>query len=337
MSAQPTEGGELRRPAFRFAGSRAPTSPLVIPGKAKPRPGAGEARCPPPCPSASASAPGSPVPARRSRAVREDAGGVSVHSAARTLHRVSSRFRQSRRPGPSNPRSHGSSRDVVASEPRRDWGCCLRKPARPGGYWIPAFAGMTSESGVSAFRLMSGALPLRHACPAPRCRPPSHLPPSSSLLSRAPPSLASFRARRSRDPEPARHGARPQARARTASPRLPGPGSSAFGLVREDAGNGRVPQAPAADADGFRLCLISRRETPYCEQDRTKIDLVTPTPRPLALQIDGTREAKPDAGEKGTRRGVPNRDRIRGCPRNCERRALSQCHWPFGREGGQAQ
>ena len=251
MSAQPTEGGELRRPAFRFAGSGAPPSPLVIPGK---RSATRNRRGTVPAPMPERvrkrprlSDPGSPA----SPASGRTRGGVSVHSAARTLHRVSSRFRQSRRPGPSNPRSHGSSRDVVASEPRRDWGCCLRKPARPGGYWIPAFAGLTSESGVSAFRLMSGALPLRHACPAPRCRPPSHLPPSSSLLSRAPPSRSSFRASEAR---PGTGGPRCPPPCLTASATAPGSPVPArrSRAVREDAGNGRVPHAPAADADGFR-------------------------------------------------------------------------------------
>ena len=48
---------------------------------------------------------------------------------------LSSRFRQSRRPGPSNPRSRGPSRGVAASDPRRGWGAAfayLPAPADTG-------------------------------------------------------------------------------------------------------------------------------------------------------------------------------------------------------------
>lgn len=66
--------------------------------------------------------------------------------------------------------------------------------------------------------------------------------------------------------------------------------------------------------------------------------LDTPRPKGFSGDLDGSRAPRA-SGEKGTRCGVPIRDRIRGCPRNCERRAgvIKPLHhqWAIGpvREG----
>ncbi len=64
---------------------------------------------------------------------------------------LSSRFRRSRRQGPSNPERFGRGLGTAVSFPCRNGR--FRKSTRPGGYWIPAFAGMTGMGEATPPRL----------------------------------------------------------------------------------------------------------------------------------------------------------------------------------------
>ena len=59
---------------------------------------------------------------------------------------------------------------------------------------------------------------------------------------------------------------------------------------------------------------------------------LTPAPPPLQ---DAFGDGSPGGEEEGTRCGVPIRDQVRGCPRNCRRRAWAR-HKPLGNREGRA-
>jgi len=139
------EPGSIRS---QSGGGGPPISPRVIPHAAQRRCGIGEPGASrghsrtnpqPPClPDPGSSACGLVREDAKERHVRQERR--RRHTGANPTRRMSSRFRRSRRPGPSN---HGSGR----FKPRRcqAGSSCLRTPTRPGGYWTPACAGVTAE------------------------------------------------------------------------------------------------------------------------------------------------------------------------------------------------
>ncbi len=110
-------------------------------------------------PERSSQALGSPIPHLRLRFVRDDErrgrrAALAMTRRREPTFRLSSRFRRSRRPGTSNPKSRGSSRGGR----RKAAGCRFRTTTRPGGFWIPAFAGMTAVEEATPSRLKPASL-----------------------------------------------------------------------------------------------------------------------------------------------------------------------------------